>query len=263
MATPAVHASRNAPPPWLPFAKLIAVPAVVAVFLTLTDAFELQVLPLGERFLYWICLLEMAQLGSLAIRSSLDRVHLSPSKLVLAGFLRIVLLSVPVTLATWLVTALALSQPLRAVRLPEFYLPVVLVIAAMVCINQLVQRRPIETHSVHSSPESPQRPQPAPILSRLPHKLRAASLLAVQAEDHYIRLHTSAGSDLVLLRFSDALTELRGLEGAQIHRSWWVARDAVQSSHRESGKLFLVLRDGTKAPVSRGFTRALHESGWF
>jgi hypothetical protein len=262
MTSPAVHASRNAPSPWLPFAKLLAAPLAVAAFLTLTDAFELQVLPLGERFLYWICLLGMSQLGSLSIRTSLDRVHLSPSKLVLAGILRIVLLSVPVTLAAWLVTAVALSQPLRAVRLPEFYLPVVLVVAAMVCINQLVQRRPIETHASDAGIEA-KEPQPAPILSMLPHKLRAAGLLAVQAEDHYIRLYTSAGSDLVLLRFSDALAELRGLEGAQVHRSWWVARDAVEASRSENGKLFLLLRDGTKAPVSRTFTRALRDSGWF
>jgi hypothetical protein len=262
MTNPAVHASRNAPAPRLPVAGSIAVPIAAAAFLTLTDAFELEALPLGPRFLYWLCLLGMAQFGSLSIRASLDRIQLSRPKLVLAGLLRTVLLSLPVTVAAWLVTAMALSQPLRAARLPEFFLPVVLVVAAMVCINLLVQRRPVETHSLDTSPEPPQGPQPAAILARLPHKLRAGRLHAVQAEDHYIRLYTSAGSDLVLLRFSDALAELRGLEGAQVHRSWWVARDAVESSRKEDGKFFLLLRDGTKAPVSRTFTRALQASGW-
>jgi LytTr DNA-binding domain len=263
MTIPAVHASRNALPPWLSFARSIAVPVAAAVFLTLTDAFGLEVLPLGERFLYWLLLLGMGQAGSLAIRASLDRIQLSPPRLVLAGFLRSVLLSLPVTVAVWLVTALALSQPLRAARLPEFYLPVLVVVAAMVCINHLVQRRPVETHAADAGHEPQQGAQPAPILARLPHKLRTAKLHAVQAEDHYIRLYTSAGSDLVLLRFSDALAELRGLEGAQVHRSWWVARGAVESSRREDGKLYLLLRDGTKAPVSRTFTRALQAEGWF
>jgi DNA-binding LytR/AlgR family response regulator len=263
MTNPAVHASRNALAIGLSFARSIAIPAAAAAFLTLTDAFGLEVLPPGERFLYWLLLLAMGHAVGLAIRASLDRMQLTPSQLVLAGLMKVVLLSVPVTVIVWLVTAAAVSEPLRAARLPDFYLPVLVIVAAMVCINQLVQRRPIETHVADTTPSAVQNGQRAAILSRLPHKLRAAKLHAVQAEDHYIRLYTSAGSDLVLLRFSDALAELRGLEGAQVHRSWWVARDAVESSCREDGKLFLVLRDGTKAPVSRTFTRALHAEGWF
>jgi DNA-binding LytR/AlgR family response regulator len=64
------------------------------------------------------------------------------------------------------------------------------------------------------------------------------------------------------MRFSDALRELAGIEGAQVHRSWWVARDAVQSAAREDGKLVLLLVGGTKAPVSRSFTRVLRDDGW-
>jgi DNA-binding LytR/AlgR family response regulator len=235
---------------------MLAVPVAVAAFLTLTDAFGLDVLPLGERFLYWLVLLGIGQTGSLAIRASLDRLSLSPARLIVAAVVRIVLLAVPLTLVVWLVTALALSLPLRAAHLPGLYLPVLVIAAAMVGINLLVQRRPLETHA-ETAPA-----RPPPILKRLPPKLRGATLFAVEAEDHYVRLHTSAGSDLVLLRFSDALTELRGIEGAQIHRSWWVAREAVASSRRVDGKLMLMLRDGSEAPVSRAFTRALKDAGW-
>jgi DNA-binding LytR/AlgR family response regulator len=263
MTNPAVHASRNAIPKWLALRKTIAVLGVAAAFLTLTGAFGLEILPLGPRFLYWLVLLGTGQIASLLIRASLDRAQLSSMGLALTGVLRVVLVSVPVTVAVWLATAVALSQPLRAARLPEFYLPVLVVAAAMLCINLLAQRRPIETHAVEASREPDEGTRPTPILARLPPRLRAARLYAVQAEDHYIRFYTSAGSDLVLLRFSDALTELHGIEGAQVHRSWWVARDAVELSRREDGKLFLVLRDGTKAPVSRTFTHALQAEGWF
>ena len=68
----------------------------------------------------------------------------------------------------------------------------------------------------------------------------------------------------MLLRFSDALKELHGLEGAQVHRSWWVAKDAVETTRRENGILFFVLRDGTLGSRQpQYFTRALREDGWF
>ncbi|HXC56784.1 MAG TPA: hypothetical protein VNU97_15910 [Rhizomicrobium sp.] len=42
-----------------------------------------------------------------------------------------------------------------------------------------------------------------------------------------------------------------------------LAKDAVTATARASGKLLVVPRDGTKAPVSRSFVRALRAKGWF
>jgi len=88
-------------------------------------------------------------------------------------------------------------------------------------------------------------------------------IYAVSSEDHYLRLHTSKGADLILMRLSDAVVELEGLEGAQTHRSWWVARDAVEGSRRDGDKVFLTLKGGIEAPVSRPNVRPLREAGWF
>jgi DNA-binding LytR/AlgR family response regulator len=98
---------------------------------------------------------------------------------------------------------------------------------------------------------------------RLPMKLKGATIYAVSAEDHYLRLHTSKGSDLILMRLSDAIAELEGLEGAQTHRSWWVARDAVESARRDGDKVVLTLKGGAEAPVSRPNVRPLREAGWY
>ena len=98
---------------------------------------------------------------------------------------------------------------------------------------------------------------------RMPAKLKGALLYAVQAEDHYLRLHTSKGSDLILMRLTDAIAELDGVEGAQTHRSWWVAKDAVESSRRDGDRLTLVLKGGAEAPVSRPNVRPLREAGWY
>jgi DNA-binding LytR/AlgR family response regulator len=71
------------------------------------------------------------------------------------------------------------------------------------------------------------------------------------------------GSDLVLLRLRDALGELDGIEGAQVHRSWWVARDAVESVERDGRSVRLVLPRGIAAPVARSRIAELTKAGWF
>ena len=99
-------------------------------------------------------------------------------------------------------------------------------------------------------------------LERLPARLWGAEVYAVQAEDHYLRLHTSKGSDLILMRLSDAITELQGIEGAQTHRSWWVAKAGVADIRRSEGRAVLEHEHGAEAPVSRTYARALRELGW-
>lgn len=71
------------------------------------------------------------------------------------------------------------------------------------------------------------------------------------------------GSDLVLLRMSDALRELAGLDGTRTHRSWWVARAAVRDVAKGDGRATLTLEGGLKVPVSRGHAGALRAAGWF
>ena len=106
-------------------------------------------------------------------------------------------------------------------------------------------------------------PTAVKFLERLPLKLHGADLWAVEAEDHYLRLHTSRGQDLILLRLADAVAELDGLEGAQAHRSWWVARNAVVDVKRGDGRATLTLKDGSQVPVSRTHAARLRELGWF
>ena len=46
-------------------------------------------------------------------------------------------------------------------------------------------------------------------------------------------------------------SETVGINGLQIHRSHWVALEAVAGAHRQEGRLFLAMQDGTRLPVSR------------
>ena len=102
----------------------------------------------------------------------------------------------------------------------------------------------------------------APFLERLPPEL-GSEPLALEMEDHYVRAHTALGNDLVLMRMRDAVGELGGIEGAQVHRSWWVARGSVADVKRDGRNIRLVLDNGLEAPVSRANVQPLREAGWF
>ena len=87
------------------------------------------------------------------------------------------------------------------------------------------------------------------------------SVLRVSSQDHYVEVRTEKGRDMILMRFADALNELQGVDGAQVHRFHWVSRAAVQSVERASGKIKLRLNDGSVIPVSRSFRAAAERAG--
>ena len=49
--------------------------------------------------------------------------------------------------------------------------------------------------------------------------------------------------------------------GLKVHRSWWVATDAVASLQRRGGRLNLLLTSGQRVPVSRNGQKLLKERG--
>ena len=104
-------------------------------------------------------------------------------------------------------------------------------------------------------------PEPA-LLDRLSARSRA-ELLHLRMQDHYVEVHTAAGSELLLLRFRDALREVEGVNGLQVHRSHWVARNAVAGVERlGGGRIALRLVNGSRVPVSRSFAPVLRSRGW-
>ena len=137
---------------------------------------------------------------------------------------------------------------------------------AMSTLSQLVFRRaraPRDAAAAAATGPAPAPAQPVRFLERLPAGLKGAELWAVQAEDHYVRLHTSKGSALILLRLADAAAELDGMEGARVHRSWWVARLAVAGTARRGAQTMLKLPNGVEAPVSRSQVAQLRRAGWW
>ncbi|MBB5684924.1 LytTR family DNA-binding domain-containing protein [Sphingobium boeckii] len=88
------------------------------------------------------------------------------------------------------------------------------------------------------------------------------ALWALVAEEHYLRVIGEKGEDLILYRISDAIGELEGKEtGARVHRSYWVARRAIERTERTVSGPILVLHNGRRIPVSRRNRLAAVEAG--
>lgn len=105
-------------------------------------------------------------------------------------------------------------------------------------------------------------PEPVPISfpSALLSKLPAAignDVIALETEDHYLRVHTIQGTALILMRMADAVTLLDPQLGAQVHRRWWVAESAVEDVHMQGQKLSLCLINNALVPVGRTFSAAV------
>lgn len=94
-------------------------------------------------------------------------------------------------------------------------------------------------------------------------RVSAETLAAIEAEDHYCRVHRIDGSDaLIHYRFGDALAEVAELDGAQVHRGSWVAADAVTGATRDGRRWLLLLSDGTKVAVSPRYVAEARRRGW-
>lgn len=90
---------------------------------------------------------------------------------------------------------------------------------------------------------------------------KRAPLMRIEAQDHYLLVVTRAGSDLLLMRMTDAEAELPPDLGLRVHRSHWVALGAVTGRRRENGRLTLLMADGAEIPVSRGYRAAARDAG--
>lgn len=241
------------------FLRGLGIAALAGLVLALSGAFSDPALSLWHRIAYWVPLMVLGGLWGHVCSYLVERfLDLDDRPWVMVGVLTALMFG-PILVMVWLATGLFFEgrlYPLSAMI--YFVAPVLSITGAMSAINVFVNRaRTVQTH------EAAPGQAPARFLDRLPPRLRGARLIAVQSEDHYLRLHTDRGSDLILMRLADALSELEGLEGAQTHRSWWVSRDAVRDVARGDGRATLTLDGGLSVPVSRRHARALRAAGWY
>lgn len=97
-------------------------------------------------------------------------------------------------------------------------------------------------------------------LEKIPKRL-GVDVIALSAEDHYVRVHTPLGKTLVLYRFSDAMAEMPKGIGFQVHRSHWVRKSAITDFQKRGPGQVLILNETLEIPVSKRFIEVVKASG--
>ncbi|MBI1402359.1 MAG: LytTR family transcriptional regulator [Porphyrobacter sp.] len=247
----------------------LAVMSVIGVFLGLIGPFGTIATPLAWRLASWLA---FAWLGYAIYRPMGSLVDWGERALDLprAGLwvAAVLVATLPMSFAVQLITGLpapALWPGLEVMT--ATYFSVLVIGGAVTLLFNLLEPGQREA-SASPAPEPAPAPAPAvsappanPLLDQLPPELGSA-IIALEMEDHYVRVHTMLGSALVLMRMRDAVALMGETEGAQVHRSWWVARGAVEDVLREGRNIRLLLPRGIEAPVARAKIAELREARW-
>jgi hypothetical protein len=208
------------------------------------------------RIAYWL----VAVIGAGLIGIAIDSV-LGPR--IRQFWLRIVAVSLvmtlPVTPFVYALNAFMLDLPRRPWLLPQLAWQVLVVALLIMSLRALAWRRIVETRTI-VVPPLPEAERA--FRQRLSAKRRGARLIALEAEDHYVRVHTDAGSELLSMRFSEALEELALAHGFRLHRSWWASAEGIETVRWNRGTGEARLAGGITAPISRSCATALKEAGW-
>ena len=248
--------SLAAVPPWVRrIAADLALFAAIGLVMAFLGPFGSAERPLFERLGYW----EACMVGGGVIGVAIDE----PVRRRTGRFWqRLIAVSVAMTpLVTVFVTSVnyaTYGDRVRLVSLADIGFQVFVVSFAAMALRQLAWAQ----SSAPVTPVAEGDPAEA-FRQRLSAKRREATLYAVEAEDHYLRVHTDAGQELITARFGDALAELARARGFQTHRSWWVAADAIDEVRWSRGRGEAKLKCGLVVPISRSNAAPLKAAGWF
>lgn len=250
-ANPDIHLSRAA-------RAQIALIVGIIIIVTLAGPFGSFALPLGTRFLLWSSLI-----GINTAKWSLWTTQILPRftgkrQLAMVGVGALVL-NVTIGWEVEVVYA-AVGRPIDLPVLKTW------VIAAAISLTIGAVIWATGRDGISEQPPlaaAPASIAPGSLLARKAGLNSLTDLYAVEAEDHYVRLYLpDRRRPLILYQFGDALAELAGIDGLQVHRSVWVAERAIISARREGRNWRLEIVDGVRFPVGPSFLATVRARGW-
>ncbi|MDQ0463963.1 hypothetical protein QO010_001734 [Caulobacter ginsengisoli] len=237
----------------------LGVLAAMGLLVAVLGPFGSDFLPAPVRFAYWLACI----VGGGLIGIGLDRLigrRLTPLWWrVLAISL---LMTAPVTLYVVGCIAVIRGESVQPGASLNLLWQVFALSLPVMAVRALVWRRGPTRVETRTIIEPPLPEAEAVFRRRLSARRRSARLLALEAEDHYLRVYTDAGAELLTLRLSDALAELARAHGYQVHRSWWISAEAIEAVTWKRGRGEARLAGGLTVPVSRTHAPVLREAGW-
>lgn len=233
---------------------------VFGAFLGVTGAYGTAHEPALARYAFWVCIVVAGGLIGIALERLLrpwignDWIRVVATAAAMTPPIAILVVGAMIVL---------LGHEHDISFLFEDLLWQVFVISLAVMVLRMLLRRPpkriVESRTIVVPPLPDAE---ATLRGRLSARRRSARLFALEAYDHYVRVHTDAGVELLSLRFADAVAELSGAHGFRVHRSWWVSAAAIKTARWRRGSGELELEDGLVVPISRTGAPALRAAGW-
>ncbi len=210
-------------------------------------------LPFYKSFVFWSTTMVVGLGSSLVISPYIWGPRFANMAAVFKIGIAAALISLPVTIVLMLFFTNAPWQPIYFLMQYAYVLVISLIVTSAAYVLDMLKDKDTD--------ESDGADPIAGFLERLPVKFRTADLYAISSEDHYLRVHTSLGEELILMRLADAVRELTQVDGLQVHRSWWVAKSGVTDEKKADGRSFLILPTGTEVPVSRSYRAKAKDVG--
>lgn len=238
----------------------LALLLAIGLFMGAIGPFGTDSVPPTRRFAYWlICMIGGGLIGVLTDQLLGRRSRRATLRTIMVSLV----MTPPVALLVMVAGHSLIVQRLGVGPYLALLWQVFVVSLAAMTIRAFVRRQGVPVVETRTIVEPPLPEAEAAFRRRLSATRRNARLIAVEAHDHYLRVHTDAGVELVTMRFADAVAELAHAHGYQVHRSWWVAAEAIEGVKWRRGGGDARLAGNVVAPVSRSHTADLRSAGWF
>lgn len=231
--------------------------SILAPFGTATD------LTISFRLLYWFAVVfggTAITVTSSILIQRLVRTR-TTSGVMIAVSMQVLIASIPITL---LVAGMEmwLRNPIGWFQLPQIYPYVVSIVAVITTASLFTKRHRVLRNQLADTQTRNETRTNTRFHLRLPPRLRHKEITMLKAEDHYLRVCMGEDTEVIRCSLSVAIDELDSVDGQRVHRSFWVARSAIQSTERYGNAYRLVMNCGQTVPLSRRRYSELSRRAW-
>lgn len=224
--------------------QLLTVVGVALFFAIISPYNAVTYLSFPVRWLYWVVTIGTSWLMSMMCFAYLVPRRIAPGVAIAVGSLA----AMPAIFVIIYLVQIVIGFPVDPSFIPTLLASIWLICIAVSWLYFVVslgesKAQPVEVRGVESGVP--------PLNRQLPATFRDAEIVAIQADDHYVQIHTNKGVHMHYMRLRDAIELMSGTPGVRVHRSWWVNESAISRVRREGGNWRLDTEYASDISVSR------------